>query len=72
MAEFTVNLAAARVNAGFNQKEWADLLGISNSTVVKWEKGKTAPDSRQLRTISELSGIPMDAIFVGKKFTKSV
>lgn len=69
MADFRINLAAARVNAGYNQKEWADLLGISNSTVVKWEKGETAPDSRQLRTISELSGIPMDAIFVGKKST---
>ena len=36
-----ISLEAVRVNAGYNQKEWAKKFGISNATVVNWEKGKT-------------------------------
>ena len=46
------------------QKEWAEMLGVSNATVVNWEKGKTEPSLSQLKTMSKLSGIPMDFIFV--------
>lgn len=63
-----INLAAARVNAGKNQKEWADMLGVSISTVTNWETGKSAPDAIQLRKISEYSGIPMDFIFVPDRY----
>ena len=35
---------------------------------VNWEKGKTEPTLSQLRKMSELSGIPMDFIFVPNKF----
>ena len=61
-------LEAVRVNARCNQKEWAEMFGISNTTVVNWEKGKTEPTLSQLRKMSELSGIPMDFIFVPNKF----
>ena len=62
-----ISLEAVRVNAKCNQKEWAELLGVSNKTVVNWEKG-TEPTLSQLRKMSELSGIPMDFIFVPDKF----
>lgn len=57
-------LAAARVNAKMNQREFADFMGVDVSTVVNWEKGKTEPSASQLRKISDVSGIPMDFIFV--------
>ena len=38
-----ISLEAVRVNAGYNQKEWAEIFGVSNVTVVNWEKGKTEP-----------------------------
>ena len=63
-----ISLEAVRVNAGYNQKEWAEIFGVSNVTVVNWEKGKTEPTLSQLRKMSELSGIPMDFIFVPNKF----
>ena len=63
-----ISLEAVRANAGYNQKEWAEIFGISNVTVVNWEKGKTEPTLSQLRKMSELSGIPMDFIFVPNKF----
>lgn len=34
-----LTLKAARVNAGLTQKELAALMGISETTMIKWEKG---------------------------------
>lgn len=33
-----LTLKAARVNAGLTQKQLANLMGISESTMIKWEK----------------------------------
>ncbi len=62
-----ISLEAVRVNAKMTQKEWAERLEVSNTTVVNWEKGKTEPSLSQLRKMSELSGVPMDFIFVPDK-----
>lgn len=59
-----ISLAAARVNAGKTQKEWASLLNVDISTISNWEKGKTCPDLKQLKKISAESKIPMDFIYV--------
>lgn len=39
-----ISLKAARVNAGYSQKQAAALLGISNKTLCSWENGRTFPD----------------------------
>ena len=62
-----ITLPAARVNAGMNQREMAEFLGVDVSTITNWEKGKTEPSTSQLRKIREVSGIPMDYIFVPEK-----
>lgn len=67
MENIEISIAAARVNSGLNQREFAEKIGVSLATVTNWEKGKTEPDSSQLRKISQLSGIPMDFIFVKDK-----
>lgn len=59
-----ISLEAARVNANLTQKELAKILGVSNTTIVNWEAGVSEPSLSNLRKISELSGIPMDFIFV--------
>lgn len=64
MQEIKISIAAARVNSGLNQSDFARELGVSLATVTNWEKGRTEPDVTQLRKISRLSGIPMDYIFV--------
>jgi cro-like protein, phage associated len=33
-----LTLKAARVNAGLTQKQLASLMGISETTMIKWEK----------------------------------
>ena len=67
MAAVNISLKAARVNADLTQKELADKLNVSVDTVLNWESGKTEPKHSQLKQISELSGIPMDFIFVPMK-----
>lgn len=62
-----IRLEACRVNAGLTQKELANLLGVSNATIVSWEKGATEPTYSQLKKISELSGVPLDFIFIPDK-----
>lgn len=59
-----ISLAAARINAKMNQREMAEYVGVDISTITNWEKGKSEPSTSQLRKISEVSGIPMDYIFV--------
>lgn len=67
-----INLAAVRTNANKTQKEWAEMLGVSHYTVLNWETGKSYPNAIHLRKMSELSGIPMDFIFVPEQHENSV
>jgi transcriptional regulator with XRE-family HTH domain len=62
-----ITLEAARINAKLTQRQLAEILEISVGTVNNWENGKSEPSLSQLRKISELSGIPMDFIFVPEK-----
>ena len=55
-----ITLEAARVNARFTQKEAADILGISNSTLCNWENGKSFPDAVQIAKICELYDVSYD------------
>lgn len=46
-----ISLAAARVNANLTQKQFADAVGVSESTVVAWENGKQLPSFKRLGKI---------------------
>lgn len=61
---FQISLEACRVNARLTQKELADKLSVSVTTIWNWERGETEPSLSQLRKISELSSVPLDFIFV--------
>lgn len=67
MKEPRICIAACRVNAGMNQNEFAQVLRVNRSTIANWESGRTEPNLTQLKKISEVSGIPMDFIFVPLK-----
>ena len=55
-----ISLRAARVNAGYSQKEAADLLGVSNKTLGNWEKGVTFPPVDKIPAICDLYGVSYD------------
>lgn len=69
MGEIKISLAAARVNAGMTQEEVAQKMGISNRTIINWEKGDVIPSFASLYTLCGLYNIPQDNIFLPKKST---
>lgn len=59
---YKVSLAAARVNAGFSQKEAAAKLGVSNKTLCQWELGTSMPRADKIDAICALYHVPYDCI----------
>ena len=57
-----MTLKAARVNAGLTQKKAAKMLGISEFTLINYEKGKSSPDVHTLKKIENLYGVPYHRI----------
>lgn len=63
-----ITLEAARVNAGYSQKEAAKKLGVSNVTLSHWESGVSMPKANHIIAICELYGVPYDMlIFLPKR-----
>ncbi len=52
-----ITLKAARVNAGYTQKDAAKKLGISNKTLWSWENGLSSPKAVQADELCELYGV---------------
>jgi transcriptional regulator with XRE-family HTH domain len=56
-ATFGENLVLLRSQAGItSQAALAELVGVSESTVQRWESGHGLPDAWELVTLSELLG----------------
>lgn len=67
-----MTLKAARVNAGFTQREAARLLQVGRNALSSWEQGKSAPRETQIRKIEELYGVSYnDLIFLPKNTLKA-
>lgn len=62
MAIEKVTLPVARKIAGLTQRGLADALHVSESTILKWEKGRSEPTVSQAIAIGEITGIPYDKI----------
>ncbi len=62
MAIEKVTLPVARKIANLTQKKLGLLVGVSESTVINWEKGRSEPTVSQAKAIGEATGIPYDNI----------
>ncbi|MBQ8616212.1 MAG: helix-turn-helix transcriptional regulator [Clostridia bacterium] len=60
-----MSLAAARVNAKLTQKELADKVGVSESTIIAWESGRRYPNVRMLGKIEQALGVSLNFIRFG-------
>lgn len=49
-----MSIKAARINAGYNQTEAAELLGVSRTTVSYWETGTFRPNKKNLEKVVEV------------------
>lgn len=57
-----ITLAAARKNAGFTQAEAAERIGVSTSTLVNWEKGRTSPKQTEVNKMCSLYDVEYGCI----------
>lgn len=58
-----ITLEAARVNAGFTQKDAAKSLGVTVQTLVNWEKGRSEPSISQARKIAKMYKMELSNIY---------
>lgn len=62
-------IAQMRKEQGFTQRELAELLGISDKSVSKWECGNGMPDIPLMLPICEILKINLNELFSGEKLT---
>lgn len=62
MIVLQIQLKAARVNAGFTQKQAAKMLNLSKNTLSSYEAYKTKPDIETAIKIAELYKISINDI----------
>ena len=63
-------LCACRVNAGYTQKEVAEIVGVSEKTIVDWEAGRTGVNMERAQKLSELYLIPLAYMDFSKEGNK--
>lgn len=52
----------ARLKAGLEQEEIAEILGVSSSTVSNWENGRTTPKLPFLAAWAQVTGFNMSSL----------
>ena len=62
-ASLALRLRKFRIDAGFSQKNVADMLNVSRSTYTYYETGKTTPDPATLNRIARLLGVSIEDFF---------
>lgn len=55
-------LKTLRKQAGLSQEQLAEKLSLSRATIAKWEGDFGVPDIRNLRALSQLLGVPLQAL----------
>ncbi len=56
------NIKKARLIKGIRQKEFAEMLGISQVSVCKWESGKAMPDVKRLKQVAQILDTTVDKL----------
>ena len=62
MCKFAENFKSLRLKHQFTIKYIAQLLNVSPSTIIAWEKGKTSPYSDKLIKIVKLFNVTCNQI----------
>lgn len=66
MNELGARLQALRRQANLSQQELAEQLHVSRQSISKWELGTAKPDLDNMIRLSELFGVSLDELVLGK------
>lgn len=72
MNDFGNFLYALRKERGMTQQELADMLGITNKAVSKWETGEAFPETAQLVPLATIFGVTVDELLRGERNERTV
>lgn len=65
--DFANTIYNSRKERNITQKELADLIGVSDRTISKWENGSTVPDLETIKKLCNELGISPDSIVKSEK-----
>lgn len=60
---FAENFKAARKESGLTQQQLADMLGMSRTSISKYESGAGFPHAETLLKFCEIFKVSLDAMF---------
>lgn len=60
-------IAQMRKDKGFTQRQLAEMVGVSDKTVSKWETGRSMPDNSVIMEVCLILGISVNELLVGEK-----
>ncbi len=63
-------IAAQRKQKGYTQRQLADILGITDKTVSKWECGNGFPDVSLLLPLCEELGVTVNELLTGERVSE--
>lgn len=63
-------LKALRIGAGMTQQDLAQELGVTITSVSRWETGKAIPNPRYIKKMADMFGIEGKDIFFNLITTK--
>lgn len=63
-------IAERRKELGYNQKDLAEKLNVTDKAVSKWETGRSAPDVSMLIPLAEELGVSVTEILNGEKISE--
>lgn len=65
--EIGLFLKELREEKGITQEKLAEMVGVSNRTVSRWENGRNMPDLSILMQLTELYGVKLSEIVAGER-----
>lgn len=63
-------IAECRREKNLTQKELANILGVTDKSVSKWENGKCLPDVSLYKELCEVLGMTLNEFFLGEKIAE--
>ena len=62
-----LNLKPYRVARGISQKTLAHIIGVSELTIIRWEKRRSKPNAKYLPALCAALNVPLDELLTFKE-----